>query len=435
MSADGRSVVSRRSFLATGLAALALPSSAMDALACPDWQGPRTLGPLRPTIRIALPDLDDLMPAGRRFRAGVRPVRELAGGPPGSSGVRISRETIGAGSSRKHIIHNYGHGGAGITLSFGSARQAFDLIDLSVREVLAAGSRPSIIVLGSGIIGLTTAKQIVEGWKREWPRLNLTVRAVAFRDTTSFIAGGQFEPSVIFGTYERAGRLPELHRLLNDSHRRICALGPDGRRAYGITRRRNFSLVRDIPGYRSAYMPRTIVAEPLRWQRFPFVGLEAFSGYEYETWLINPATMMPALRSELEDQGVQFSIGTRHAVARGAIPSLSQNIIVNCTGIGSAQIFPDAGLRGVRGHLVYLRNRDSLRYLLSAGCNVQRGDMTEWRGAYLFARNDAIVVGGSWSPYLGGDPIAVDEAECRLILDRMKQIAASGTRCTAPGPR
>ncbi|HEX7854592.1 MAG TPA: FAD-dependent oxidoreductase [Sphingobium sp.] len=60
-------------------------------------------------------------------------------------GPRIELEKVGT----KSIIHNYGHGGSGWSLSWGSGRQA-------TRLAKQAGAR-QIAVIGAGAIGLTTA--------------------------------------------------------------------------------------------------------------------------------------------------------------------------------------------------------------------------------------------------------------------------------------
>jgi D-amino-acid oxidase len=49
-------------------------------------------------------------------RVGLRPFRR--------SGVRLERDRLGDGRA---VIHNYGHGGAGFTLSWGCAREVLDL--------------------------------------------------------------------------------------------------------------------------------------------------------------------------------------------------------------------------------------------------------------------------------------------------------------------
>jgi D-amino-acid oxidase len=52
-------------------------------------------------------------------RVGLRPFRRL--------GVRLERDELPAGRT---VVHNYGHGGAGFTLSWGCAREVLDLATL-----------------------------------------------------------------------------------------------------------------------------------------------------------------------------------------------------------------------------------------------------------------------------------------------------------------
>jgi D-amino-acid oxidase len=53
-------------------------------------------------------------------RVGLRPFRK--------SGVRLEREKLRDGRT---VIHNYGHGGSGFTLSWGCAREVFELAEAS----------------------------------------------------------------------------------------------------------------------------------------------------------------------------------------------------------------------------------------------------------------------------------------------------------------
>ena len=62
-----------------------------------------------------------------------------------AQGPRIEAERIG----RRTVVHNYGHGGAGWSLSWGSAVRALELVQ-------ATGER-DVAVIGCGAIGLTTA--------------------------------------------------------------------------------------------------------------------------------------------------------------------------------------------------------------------------------------------------------------------------------------
>jgi glycine/D-amino acid oxidase-like deaminating enzyme len=77
-----------------------------------------------------------------------RVIREVVGlRPYRASGFVVDAERFG----NKFLVHNYGHGGGGVTLSWGTAALAVDL----AREFLST-TRPRpqhIAVLGSGVSG------------------------------------------------------------------------------------------------------------------------------------------------------------------------------------------------------------------------------------------------------------------------------------------
>lgn len=78
--------------------------------------------------QVDLPTLDRLIEGNRRILPNLRPdaIRgRYAGVRPYRKGsIRLETEEVGG----KCIIHNYGHGGAGVTLSWGSARMALALL-------------------------------------------------------------------------------------------------------------------------------------------------------------------------------------------------------------------------------------------------------------------------------------------------------------------
>nr|CAH7746604.1 unnamed protein product [Callosobruchus chinensis] len=55
-------------------------------------------------------------------------VREVVGLRPSRSKVRVEAEILQRQSKHLKVVHNYGHGGAGITLSIGCAKEAADLV-------------------------------------------------------------------------------------------------------------------------------------------------------------------------------------------------------------------------------------------------------------------------------------------------------------------
>src|SRR5690348_12826420 len=111
-----------------------------------------------------------------RAVAGLRPYRR--------QGFVVRREQLG----EKALVHNYGHGGSGITLSWGSSKLA--------TELGLQGHSGPVAVLGSGVMGLSTARLAQEAG------FPVTIYTAALPpDTTSNIAGGQFHPAYGFSPH------------------------------------------------------------------------------------------------------------------------------------------------------------------------------------------------------------------------------------------
>jgi glycine/D-amino acid oxidase-like deaminating enzyme len=129
------------------------------------------------TATANLPTPDFTLPF--RCVSGLRPFRE--------GGYRLEPERPAA-APQKFIVHNYGHGGAGITMSWGTASKVRDL----VRNHLATTSDRTVAVLGSGVMGLTAATLLLD--------LGVQVKIYAehfWKDTTSAVAGGQWAASKV----------------------------------------------------------------------------------------------------------------------------------------------------------------------------------------------------------------------------------------------
>src|SRR5262249_53570662 len=82
-------------------------------------------------------------------------------------------------------VHNYGHGGAGITLSWGTAQ-------LAVEEGIKTGLR-ECAVIGCGVVGLATARILQQ---RGYQPIIYTKDTPP--NTTSNIAGGFWAPVTVF---------------------------------------------------------------------------------------------------------------------------------------------------------------------------------------------------------------------------------------------
>jgi glycine/D-amino acid oxidase-like deaminating enzyme len=365
-----RRALSRRALLQGGVALASLRGWGADAL--PALRGDEVLPD---------PDFSQLHERTPHL-VGVRPHR--------LGGVRLELDPAPLGGKR--VLHNYGHGGGGITLSWGCAARVVTLL-----EPLASRSGASVAVLGAGVIGLTTATEL----RRRWPRLELTVYAKDLepRSTTSWIAGGQFEPSGIYKEYEKASRKPELAALLRASKARVVELQRSGQRQrYGVAERKQYTLDHEVPGM-DLHTPRDVVPA-FRRGTLPFKALHGV-GREYSTWLQNPTLLLPALVEDLKAAGVKFE--QRTFASRDELGGLPASLLVNCTGLGAKALFDDAKVVPQRGHLVVLQKTDPKQfYFFAGGCE-------NFAISYAFCRQDDVVLGGSVIP--NDDQAAITDAD------------------------
>jgi D-amino-acid oxidase len=332
--------------------------------------------PLRGGEILPAPDFS-LLRSKDPYLIGIRPHRE------GGVRLELESEPIASRSGAKFLIHNYGHGGAGITLSFGCAEITAEHVATIIKDLRRTRIRPRVAVIGSGVIGLTVASAV----RRRWPRLPITVYAkdLDVRKTTSFKAGGQFQPSGIYEEYEGEEQRKVLADYIRRSRARIIEIGDSGRwNHYGIALRRNYTLDHAILGF-DTYTPVDVVPKP-NVGMLPFPKLNVV-GREYLTWLINPVILLPRLFIDLKRDGVRFR--QKLFADKTALAELKENIVINCTGYGAKALLGDDLLIAQRGHLVILKKTHARQfYFFSGGC-------TNYRTMYVFCRHSDIVVGGT----------------------------------------
>jgi D-amino-acid oxidase len=337
-----------------------------------------------------LPDPDfTCTPADCSFVAGIRPVRDKT--------FRLESENVGS----KFIVHNYGHGGAGITMSWGCAAEVRD----KVLQHTGAAPEP-VAVLGGGVMGLTAATLLVE------KGFTVAIYASSLQSTTSDVAGGQWAPS--FVNYET--RVPSAKQqfekiLRNSFNMHSERIG----RGYGVSKRINYS-ERDS-GTSFDKVPHDVIPPPTRYARLPFAHLDK-PGFGYHTLLVEPPIFLKKLRDDLSVAGVTFT--QRHFHSPADIAQLAEPIIVNCTGLGSAEIFNDTMLTPAKGQLVLLKPQLGLQYLYSS------------HNIYVFPRQDHVVVGGSYEPGIT-DPTPVATI-CQRILQMAKDVFTGTPTPVAPQP-
>lgn len=308
-----------------------------------------------------------------RFVAGIRPSRR--------SGVRIERERLGD----KAVVHNYGHGGSGVTMSWGSAEEAVQLVTERHEPPL------EVAVLGCGAIGLATARVLQEKGYR------VSIYAKDFPPhTTSNLAGAVWHPG---GPLRQASRaqLPRIKRILKRSWARFRGLAKQG--GHGVSWRDR---------YEHYSVPRIRKADdmPIEWrriERLPFAGGDRV-GQKASTFLIEPPIYLAELQRQVLLAGARLQ---RRVFASAAdVTKLSQPVIIDCLGLGAREVFADEKLYPVRGQLVHLFP-ERLPYLLSGS------------HGYLFPRSDAIVLGGTFEE--GIADTKPDRRMCERILARHRR--------------
>ena len=372
----------------------------------------RSLADDHPAARLRggeiLPDPDfSLLRASDAYLVGIRPHRE------GGVCLKLDDELIPSRHGSKFLIHNYGHGGAGITLSFGCASVVADHVATLKREI----RRPSIAVIGCGVIGLTVAAEL----RRRWRNLRITIYAkdLDVRRTTSFVAAGQFEPSGICAEYESEDEKKILADYLRRSRDRIMELHRSSHwHTYGIALRRDYTLDQWNGAYDEC-TPHDVVPQ-YRSGTLPFAKLNTI-GREYRTWLINPTILLPQLLAELKRSGVRLR--KRQFASRDNFASLRENIIINCTGYGAKALMNDEDVVAKRGHLVVLRRTLPKQfYFFSGGCGNRRI-------MYAFCRHRDIVLGGTVET--GNDSDNIMESD----RDRFNRILANARAMFDGRPR
>lgn len=292
-----------------------------------------------------------------RTVVGLRPYR--------AEGFVLAPERLG----EKVVVHNYGHGGAGVTLSWGvatlAAEQARNLEDRSVA------------VLGCGVIGLSTARVL----QRRGKTVTIYAREMP-PETTSNLAGALWYPTSVYDTQKISADFNERFRLAcRLSNREFQTyVGPD----YGVRWIETYTLRTEAEpaghepaGGAELYPATRYYADARRTFGFPFVRL-------FSTMLIEPHTYLRALMRDFHTAGGRIVV--RELKSREDVAALSERVVFNCTGLGAKALFGDQQLTPVRGQIEMLPPQAELDYCYLAN------------SLYMFPRRDGIVLGGTFEP-------------------------------------
>jgi D-amino-acid oxidase len=284
-----------------------------------------------------------------------------------AEGPRIDAERVGD----KVVVHNYGHGGSGWSLSWGSGAIA---VRKAMEALAAAGSGKDVAVIGAGALGLTSASLL----QRAGAKVTIYAKERAPEVRSSRATGSWTPDSRIAMTDSVAPGFPAMWEEMA---------------------RTSFSMYQSylgMPGNPVEYTDRyTLWGDPLtaaeqaRRQQMKPMG---FARYEDRIADITPqgVDLPPGsnpfpTKYARRNSSMQFNIAdysrqlmTDFLIAGGKIETmefhspqelsaLPQKAIINCTGYGARALWKDESIIPVRGQIAWLIPQPEVNYGLYFG--------------------------------------------------------------------
>jgi glycine/D-amino acid oxidase-like deaminating enzyme len=340
--------------------------------------------------------------------SGRRPMVRLA--PVKVAWERIIRTTVGLRPHRpsgfmlraekrdtKTIIHNYGHGGAGMSLSWGTGQLA--------AELALAHSERRAAVLGCGVAGLTTARQL------QRRGFEVTIYAATVPpDTTSNMSLAGFTPMSSLVAFD--ARTPawdeQFRRAVQIAYRQLQLLVGS---KYGVSWVNQYAATNDpeTATVANPLLPDDARTTPVVLQpgEHPFPTKYAIERTEIR---IEPSIYLDALMQDVIAFGGRIRV--RRFESAAELMALEENVIVNCTGLGAGALFGDEELVPFRGQLVVLTPQDEVTYSTNGGLPVAPGDPGF---IHMMPRHDGIILGGTLEPDVW--TLEVNETERMRVMD------------------
>jgi D-amino-acid oxidase len=292
-----------------------------------------------------------------RTVVGLRPFRP--------SGFRVAKEMVGETA----VVHNYGHGGGGITLSWGTSKLAVDLG--------LPGHVGPVAVLGCGAVGLATARLAQEAG------FDVTIYTKAMPpETTSNIAGGQWFPASVYDPEKTP--TPEFTQQFVAAARygyRRYQIMTDPK--YGIRWMRNY-FIKNTPWQSPIGGDFRLIQDllpeikdlPVKSHPFGTKQVRQFDGM-----IVEPPIYLPAMLTDVRIAGGKVVV--REMKSLDEVRGLREKLVFNCTGLGAKALFGDEELTPIRGQLTFLVPQPEVTYA------------TSYENTYMFSRRDGVLLGGT----------------------------------------
>ncbi len=244
----------------------------------------------------------------------------------------------------KLIAHNYGHGGSGWTLGPGSAAYVNRLLIKSEYATDLKEKTP-ITIIGAGALGLFTAYDLIQnGFK------NITIVAEKFTGLTSHNAGGLLAPVSMHNDPKFQGIIDEI--------------GIDAYKFYVSIARREHPYFKTgavlVPAYFASRKESGLepyvgkVMKPAKEVRLDFGNGTVRDMVAYDDGIfIATAKMMTELHEYLTSRKVKFIQKKIQS-----FDDIEGKFIINCAGMGAAELNHDNSMLSVQGHLIMLKDQN-----------------------------------------------------------------------------
>jgi len=329
---------------------------------------------------------------GPKQPPSLTPKRPLNLVPVKASWDRIIRTTVGLRPHRdagfvlkpdklddKLLVHNYGHGGAGMSLAWGTG--------LMAAEFATEHQSRQAAVIGCGSVGLTCARQL------QRRGFDVTIYALAVPpNVTSNMSLAGFTPTS--GLVENNRRTPEwdaqYNRAADIAYRQLQLMASP---YSGVSWLDNYSLMEDLSP------PQQSGERPSLQDRFN-IGREVYGPGEHP-FATKYAVRSPQIRIEpsiyLDNLMRDFQLfGGRIVMRKFDTPrdlmTLREPVVINCTGLGARDLFGDQELVPLKGQLTVMVPQAEVNYYTNGGVPPVPGASL---GIHMMARSDGIILGGT----------------------------------------
>ena len=281
------------------------------------------------------------------------------------------------------VIHNYGHGGAGMSLSWGTGRMAAEM-------ALGHDSRRAAVI-GCGAVGLTAARQL------QRRGFAVTIYAMSIPpDTTSNMSLAGFTPTsgLIDGDLRTPAWDAQFREAAEISYRELQQLpgrgfGVSWIDRYGLRDTRPGAARGDAEEDEAPLLPAHLRTGEVTLGpgEHPFATRYAIRRRHLR---IEPSIYLDALVHDFIDVGGRLEI--RKFDEPRELAALSEALVINCAGLGARDLFGDPELLPLKGQLTVLLPQEEVAYGISADLP---GAPPGVLGAHMQPRRDGIVLGGT----------------------------------------